>query len=114
MEQFVLVIHIIVCIALIGLILIQQGKGAEVGASFGSGASQTIFGSQGAASFVTRATAILVILFFTTSLALGYLATVHNKPQDIDELMKKFGSDKEITYPLKEEDVPKIPEQKNN
>jgi len=89
MEQIVLVLHIIAAVGLIGFILIQQGKGAEVGASFGSGASQTLFGSQGSGNFLTRATAILVTIFFTTSLALGYLATHHAKPKDLDELLKK-------------------------
>jgi preprotein translocase subunit SecG len=89
MEEIILVIHVIAAIALIGFILIQHGKGAEVGASFGSGASQTLFGSQGSGNFLTRATAILVTVFFITSLALGYLASHHAKPKDLDELLKR-------------------------
>lgn len=90
MEQIILVIHILSAIALIGLILIQQGKGAEVGASFGSGASQTFFGSQGSGSFLTRTTAILVTVFFIANLALAYLASHHAKGKSIDELMNKM------------------------
>lgn len=89
MEQFVLIIHVLAAVGLIGLILIQQGKGAEAGASFGSGASQTVFGSQGSGNFLTRATAILVAVFFSTSLLLGYIASHNAKPQDLDELLKK-------------------------
>lgn len=69
-----LVIDVIVSLGLIGLILLQHGKGADVGAAFGSGASQTVFGSQGSGSFLTRSTAVLAIIFFIVSLALAYLS----------------------------------------
>ncbi len=62
-----------VAIALVALVLLQHGKGADAGAAFGSGASQTVFGSQGSGSFLTRATAILATVFFVTSLTLAYL-----------------------------------------
>ncbi len=71
-------IDVLLAIGIIGLILIQHGKGADVGAAFGSGASGTVFGSQGSASFLTRLTAILATLFFINSLALAYLAS--NRP----------------------------------
>ena len=67
-------IDVLLAIGIIGLILIQHGKGADVGAAFGSGASGTVFGAQGSASFLTRLTAILATLFFINSLALAYLA----------------------------------------
>ena len=73
MLAFLLTIHMIVAIVLIGLILIQRGKGADIGAAFGSGASQTVFGSRGSASFLTRTTAVLATLFFVSSLALSYM-----------------------------------------
>jgi preprotein translocase subunit SecG len=66
------VVHIFICVGLIGLVLIQHGRGADAGAAFGSGASATVFGSRGAASFLTRTTAILATLFFVTSLTLAY------------------------------------------
>jgi preprotein translocase subunit SecG len=68
-------VDVLLAISIIGLVLIQQGKGASVGAAFGSGASGTVFGSRGSASFLTRATAFLVALFFINSLALAYLAS---------------------------------------
>ena len=89
MYGILLVIHVIIACALIALILVQQGKGAQAGAAFGSGASQTVFGSQGSGNFLTRATAILVTIFFITSLGLGYMATTRSNPKDLDELIKK-------------------------
>ncbi len=71
-------IDVLLAIGIIGLILIQHGKGADVGAAFGSGASGTVFGSQGSASFLTRVTAVLATIFFVNSLALAYLAS--NRP----------------------------------
>src|SRR3990167_6463203 len=73
MRDIVLVIDVISAVALIGLILLQQGKGADMGTSFGSGASQTLFGAQGSANFLTRLTGILAALFFLNCLLLGYL-----------------------------------------
>jgi len=66
-------IHTLLSVILIGLVLIQRGKGADIGAAFGSGASQTVFGAQGAASFLTRATAVLATLFFISCLWLAHL-----------------------------------------
>ena len=77
MMQLILVLHVLVSIVLIGLVLIQQGKGADMGASFGGGASQTLFGSRGAGSFLSRMTAYAVTLFFITSLSLAYLGNKH-------------------------------------
>ena len=74
-HNVILIIHVILSISLVGLVLIQQGKGADMGAAFGSGASNTVFGSQGSASFITRATGIIAALFFVTSLTLAFLVT---------------------------------------
>ncbi len=71
-------VDVLIAASLIGLVLLQQGKGASVGAAFGSGASSTVFGSRGSASFLTRATAILAALFFVNSIVLAYLAS--NRP----------------------------------
>ena len=79
MYTALLVIDVLVSIALVALILIQHGKGADMGAAFGSGASQTVFGSQGSASFLTRSTAILAALFFVVSLWLAYLGGQQHK-----------------------------------
>jgi preprotein translocase subunit SecG len=76
-----LIVQVLLAISMIALILIQRGRGADTGAAFGSGASTTVFGARGSASFLTRTTAILAILFFTNCFALSYLAgrTVQNK-----------------------------------
>ncbi|MBE9526558.1 MAG: preprotein translocase subunit SecG [Proteobacteria bacterium] len=79
MESVILAVHMVVAITLIGLILIQQGKGADAGAAFGgggggSGASSTVFGSQGSGNFLSKTTAVLATTFFVTSLFLSYLS----------------------------------------
>ena len=71
----VLTVHVIVAIGIIGLVLLQHGKGADVGAAFGSGSSGSLFGSTGSANFLSRATSLLAVIFFLTSLGLTYLAT---------------------------------------
>ncbi|MEQ4583951.1 MAG: preprotein translocase subunit SecG [Pantoea agglomerans] len=73
MYQALLVVFLIVAIALVGMIMLQQGKGADMGASFGAGASGTLFGSNGSGNFMTRMTAVLATLFFIISLVLGNL-----------------------------------------
>lgn len=77
MYTILVVTHVLVSVALIGLILIQHGKGADAGAAFGSGASGTVFGSRGSANFLSRATAWLATAFFVLSLALAYI--VHGR-----------------------------------
>ncbi len=79
MEKLVLVIHSISALVIIVLILLQQGKGAAAGASFGSGASQTVFGSDGGSSFFTRATAIFATIFFVLSITLAVMAKNNSK-----------------------------------
>lgn len=74
MQTLIIVFHVLAALCIIGLILIQQGKGADMGASFGAGASQTLFGGRGSGNALTRATAILAAVFFATSLALSVLA----------------------------------------
>lgn len=74
LENLVLLGHLITAVAIVGLILMQQGKGAEMGASFGAGASQTLFGSSGAGNFFSRLTAIFAAIFFVTSFSLAVMA----------------------------------------
>ena len=71
MYEILLVVYLLVALALIGLVLVQHGKGASMGASFGAGASNTVFGSSGSGNFMTRSTAILATVFFVISLVLG-------------------------------------------
>ncbi|WP_250655154.1 preprotein translocase subunit SecG [Alkalimarinus coralli] len=74
LETIVLVVHVLVSVGLIGLVLLQQGKGADAGASFGGGASQTVFGSQGSGNFLTKTTSLLAVVFFVTSFSLAVFA----------------------------------------
>lgn len=75
MYEVIIVVYLIVALAIIGFVLMQQGKGADMGASFGSGGSNTVFGAGGSGNFLTRVTAILAIAFFALSLVLGNLST---------------------------------------
>lgn len=71
----VLVVHILAALGVIGLVLVQHGKGADMGAAFGSGASGSLFGATGSANFLSRTTAVLATVFFVTSLSLAYVAS---------------------------------------
>lgn len=75
MSLLLLIIHFIVCMALIMIVLLQTGKGADMGAAFGGGSSQTLFGSTGASTFLTKATTVAAIIFMITSLGLAYLSS---------------------------------------
>jgi preprotein translocase subunit SecG len=81
-EQLILVVHLLLSLSIIGLIMLQQGKGADMGASFGAGASQTLLGSSGSGNVLTRATAWLVALFFATSFGLAVIAKGKTGPAD--------------------------------
>lgn len=75
METLIWVLHVLAAISIIVLVLLQHGKGADMGAAFGSGSSGSLFGASGSANFLSRATAALAALFFITSLGLTYLST---------------------------------------
>ena len=118
MYQVLLIIYPIIAIALIAFILVQQGKGADMGASFGAGASGTVFGASGAGNFLTRTTTILAIIFFAISLLLGNLTAHSSKPKgNFDDLsgvaqqIKKEEAVKPVTeLPAKpdvNQDIPK-------
>ena len=80
--EILIVIYLIVALLLIGLVLIQQGKGADMGASFGAGASATVFGSSGSGNFLTKSTSFLAVAFFAISLVLGNLTANRVKATD--------------------------------
>ena len=80
METLLWVVHIIIAVAVIALVLLQHGKGADMGAAFGSGSSGSLFGATGSANFLSRSTAILASLFFLTSLGLAYFGLQQHKP----------------------------------
>lgn len=111
METIVLVVHLLVALGIIGLILMQQGKGAEAGASFGGGASQTVFGSQGGSNFFAKATGILAFAFFATSFSLAIIAKEKTDiPVDtgipVVELQAAESEIPVIDAPVVESDIP--------
>jgi preprotein translocase subunit SecG len=100
MREFLLIAHIMMAFGVIALILLQHGKGADTGAAFGSGASGTVFGARGSASFLSRLTAGLAILFFSNSLLLAYLAA-HQQPAEslMDRVQVEQGESTGIDAP---------------
>ncbi len=125
METIVVVVHVIVAVAIVGLVLLQQGKGADAGASFGAGASQTVFGSSGSGNFLVRATTIGATIFFITSLSLAVFAKnqsalggAANSPLANDALLQEMPAPAASDVPQldaapapvsDEEDVPSLP-----
>lgn len=104
LETVVIVVHLLMALGLVGLVLIQQGKGSEAGASFGAGASGTVFGSQGSATFLSRVTGMLAAVFFVTSLGLAYFAS--QKAEQVDQLGLPDPVVLEVPKKVVEEDVP--------
>ena len=104
MEQIILIAHLLVALAIIALIMLQQGKGADMGASFGAGASQTLFGSDGSGNVLTRATSWLVALFFASSFGLALLAS--QKSVVVDDLDLDIPAAAEIQVPVAEDEFP--------
>lgn len=105
MFSVLVVIQVVIAVALIGLVLIQHGKGADMGAAFGSGASGTVFGSRGSANFLSRATAGLATAFFITSLALAYLANSQTASTDggsVTDAMEEAAVIEETVLPEEE------------
>ena len=88
MGTVLVVLHVMVCIFLIAVVLLQRGKGAEIGAVFGSGASSTVFGSRGAGNLLTKLTTISAVIFMLTSLSLSYLWTSSSSDRLFDEAVE--------------------------
>src|SRR3954471_21236010 len=88
----IIVVHVVVALAIIGLVLLQHGKGADMGSGFGGGASSSLFGATGSANFLSRATAVLATLFFILSLVLAYIAT--NAPRDSGSVVDRIQQQK--------------------
>lgn len=110
--NIILVLHVIVAVALVVLVLLQQGKGADAGAAFGGGgggASGTMFGSQGAANFLTRTTAVLATLFFLLSLALFRLAGDVNKSESLVDQAAQQQQQQQKSSQERPADVPVAP-----
>ena len=113
MTQVLIIIHVIVSIAMIMIVLLQTGKGADMGAAFGGGASQTLFGSGGASTFLTKLTTVAAVVFMITSLALAYYSTnrakssimMETKPPITDQAAPQTPS----TVPAETSDQPASP-----
>lgn len=102
------VFHLFLAIGLIGLVLIQHGKGADAGAAFGSGASATVFGARGSGNFLSRATAVLATLFFLTSMALAYFASQVGEPKGLMDDVEVPATS--VPAPVEgPEDIPRVP-----
>lgn len=110
MHTVLLIVHILIAIALISLVLVQRGKGADMGAAFGSGASGTLFGSRGSASFLTRATAVLATLFFITSLSLAFMFNQKGEVKSVTDISAPAPSP-QPSKPAAPADVPAVPNQ---
>ena len=94
-EQLIVVFHVLVALAIVGLILLQQGKGADAGASFGGGSSQTLFGASGGGNALTQATAILAAVFFATSFGLAVIAK-QNAALPVNDLMSGLEASEQV------------------
>jgi len=113
LTTFVTIFHVLLAAGLIAIVMLQRGKGAEAGAGFGAGASGTVFGARGSASFLSRATAVLATLFFATSLALAFLAGQQEGPVSILEqssgVQQGSGETPGQLVPGQDEDLPALP-----
>jgi preprotein translocase subunit SecG len=103
-----LVVHVLSALAVIGLVLLQHGKGADVGAAFGGGASGSLFGATGSANFLSRATAILAAVFFVASLGLAYVANLRPRTEG-GSVMDRGGAPAERSAPAGEPAKPAAP-----
>ena len=112
MEQITLMVHLLVALALIALILLQRGKGSDIGASFGAGASQTLFGSAGSGNALTRMTAWLSAVFFISSFGLAVIAD--NRTADEDDLGFELPVSAAMEEPVMESDVPVLNDEPEN
>jgi preprotein translocase subunit SecG len=101
LANLLLVVHLVIAVAIVILVLLQQGKGADAGAAFGGGSSQSLFGAQGSANFLSRTTSVLITLFFATSLTLALYYAKQAGPRSVLE-----GSVLEQTEPAPDSDVP--------
>lgn len=106
METLIVVVHVIAALAIIGLVLLQQGKGADAGAAFGSGSSQTVFGSSGSGNFLTRSTTIAAIIFFATSLTLAIYAQQYSLGGGLDSGGQLVSP--EMLRELEQSDIPRL------
>jgi preprotein translocase subunit SecG len=104
-ETLMLIVHLLVAVAICGFVLLQHGKGADMGAAFGSGSSGSVFGAAGSANFLSRSTAVLATVFFVSSLALTWYGATKSVPKDV----MQEGVMGKLPAPAKATDVPASP-----
>ena len=109
MQQILLIVQILICIALVATVLLQQGRGADAGASFGGGSSGSLFGSRGPASFLSKLTAGLAALFFANSLALAYFSGQSVERRSVVERVQSQSMSETSGLPGGDGDVPALP-----
>ncbi|MBE9516763.1 MAG: preprotein translocase subunit SecG [Proteobacteria bacterium] len=116
MKEIILIVHVLASISIIALVLLQHGKGADAGAAFGGG-SQSMFGSSGASSFLSRTTAIFATIFFATSMTLAFFVNQQIKPDSVTEsvieqtIEKKADSTvPDVPVEKKKTDIPDVPQ----
>ncbi|MBT6355526.1 MAG: preprotein translocase subunit SecG [Nitrosomonadales bacterium] len=102
MENLITIIHVVVSLSVIGLVLVQHGKGADAGAAFGGNSSGSVFGAQGSGNFVTRLTAICVTIFFCTSIGLAFIASNKNASSAADQIPENSSQSVETNEQLNE------------
>lgn len=124
MQTILVVSHLMLAIGIVTLVLLQHGKGADAGAAFGSGASATVFGAKGSASFLSRATAVIATLFFLTSMALAYFSSQTGEQQGLMDAVEPAATEVpvavvenpeipappvELAPPTEQSDLPPVP-----
>ena len=120
-SNILLVVHLVMAVTIVVLVLLQQGKGSDMGAAFGGGSSQSLFGARGSANFLSRLTSVLVTLFFITSLVLAYLYTRQGEAtslvsgsvfeQTTTEGAPEVPDAEAVEEPIEESDVPATPDE---
>ena len=113
MHTILVVIQVLAAVGVIGLVLLQHGKGADAGAAFGSGASGTVFGARGSANFLSRATAVAATVFFIASLSLAYVVQGKKAPDSIVDKVAPAAEAPAVVpaeQPAAEPETPKVPE----
>ena len=113
MHTILVVIQVLAAVGVVGLVLLQHGKGADAGAAFGSGASGTVFGARGSANFLSRATAIAATVFFLASLSLAYVVQGKKAPDSIVDKVAPATADAPAAVPQEpaaQPETPKVPE----
>jgi preprotein translocase subunit SecG len=109
LQSIALVLHVLTSLLIVGLVLLQRGKGADAGTGFGAGASGTVFGARGSANFLSRATAALATMFFLTSLTLAFFANQQTAPESLLEgAVPTEQTQPQATPPAEQSELPQL------